>query len=56
MGCTRELESGEKRAMLLKIAQQLDKGVVLATQRRRELMDWDVEADALIEEDDEDAE
>src|SRR5580704_1676373 len=44
------------RAALLTPAHQFPTGVVLAPQRRRELLDWAVAADALIIEDDYDAE
>jgi GntR family transcriptional regulator/MocR family aminotransferase len=44
------------RAVLLTPAHQFPTGVVLAPQRRRELLDWAAAADALIIEDDYDAE
>ena len=44
------------RAALLTPAHQFPTGVVLAPQRRRELLDWAVAADAVIIEDDYDAE
>jgi len=44
------------RATLLTPAHQFPTGVVLAPQRRRELLDWAVAADAVIIEDDYDAE
>jgi len=47
---------GSVRAALLTPAHQFPTGVVLAPQRRRELVDWAVAADALIIEDDYDAE
>ena len=51
-----ELARGEARAVLLTPAHQFPTGVVLAPRRRRELMDWAAAADALIIEDDYDAE
>ncbi len=46
----------ELRAALLTPAHQFPTGVVLSPQRRRELLDWAVAADAVIIEDDYDAE
>ena len=51
-----ELARGEARAVLLTPAHQFPTGVVLAPQRRRGLLDWAAAADALIVEDDYDAE
>ncbi len=53
---TSHLADGGLRAALLTPAHQFPTGVVLAPQRRRELLDWAVAADALIIEDDYDAE
>ena len=53
---TRHLAGSGLRAALLTPAHQFPTGVVLAPQRRRELLDWAVAADALIIEDDYDAE
>jgi GntR family transcriptional regulator / MocR family aminotransferase len=53
---TRDLVSRSLDAALLTPAHQFPTGVVLAPQRRRELVDWAVAADALIVEDDYDAE
>jgi GntR family transcriptional regulator / MocR family aminotransferase len=53
---TSQLAGGDVRAALLTPAHQFPTGVVLAPQRRRELLDWAVAADALIIEDDYDAE
>ena len=53
---TRHLAASGLRAALLTPAHQFPTGVVLAPQRRRELLDWAVAADALIIEDDYDAE
>jgi len=50
------LAGRELRAALLTPAHQFPTGVVLAPQRRRELLDWAVAADAVIIEDDYDAE
>jgi GntR family transcriptional regulator / MocR family aminotransferase len=50
------LAGSDVRAALLTPAHQFPTGVVLAPQRRRELLDWAVAADALIIEDDYDAE
>ena len=47
---------GGLRAVLLTPAHQFPTGVVLAPQRRRDLLDWAAGADALIVEDDYDAE
>ena len=47
---------GEQRAVLLTPAHQFPTGVVLAPRRRRDLLDWAAGADALIVEDDYDAE
>src|SRR6266851_695926 len=51
-----ELARGAARAVLLTPAHQFPTGVVLAPQRRRDLLDWAAAADALIVEDDYDAE
>ena len=51
-----ELALGQARAALLTPAHQFPTGVVLAPQRRRDLLDWAAAADALIVEDDYDAE
>ena len=51
-----ELARGEARAVLLTPAHQFPTGVVLAPRRRRDLLDWAAAADALIIEDDYDAE
>ena len=51
-----ELTRGQARAALLTPAHQFPTGVVLAPQRRRDLLDWAAAADALIVEDDYDAE
>jgi GntR family transcriptional regulator/MocR family aminotransferase len=51
-----ELARGQARAVLLTPAHQFPTGVVLAPRRRRDLLDWAAEADALIVEDDYDAE
>jgi GntR family transcriptional regulator/MocR family aminotransferase len=51
-----ELARGEARAVLLTPAHQFPTGVVLAPQRRRDLLDWAAGTDALIVEDDYDAE
>jgi GntR family transcriptional regulator/MocR family aminotransferase len=51
-----ELVRGDARAVLLTPAHQFPTGVVLAPQRRRDLLDWAAGADALIVEDDYDAE
>jgi GntR family transcriptional regulator / MocR family aminotransferase len=51
-----ELARGGQRAVLLTPAHQFPTGVVLAPQRRRDLVDWAAAADALIVEDDYDAE
>jgi len=53
---TGELASSDLRAVLLTPAHQFPTGVVLAPQRRRALLDWAAGADALIIEDDYDAE
>ncbi len=53
---TGDLASTEVRAALLTPAHQFPTGAVLAPERRRELLDWAVAADALIIEDDYDAE
>ena len=53
---TARLAGSGLRAALLTPAHQFPTGVVLAPQRRRELLDWAVAADALIIEDDYDAE
>jgi GntR family transcriptional regulator/MocR family aminotransferase len=50
------LARGTARAVLLTPAHQFPTGVVLAPQRRRDLLDWAAAADALIVEDDYDAE
>jgi GntR family transcriptional regulator / MocR family aminotransferase len=50
------LAATELRAVLLTPAHQFPTGVVLAPERRRELLDWAAAADALIIEDDYDAE
>ena len=51
-----ELARGQARAALLTPAHQFPTGVVLAPQRRRDLLNWAAAADALIVEDDYDAE
>ena len=51
-----ELARGTARTVLLTPAHQFPTGVVLAPQRRRDLLDWATAADALIVEDDYDAE
>jgi len=51
-----DLAGRDLRAALLTPAHQFPTGVVLAPQRRRELLDWAAAADALIIEDDYDAE
>jgi GntR family transcriptional regulator / MocR family aminotransferase len=51
-----DLAGGDLRAALLTPAHQFPTGVVLAPERRRELLDWAVAADAVIIEDDYDAE
>jgi GntR family transcriptional regulator / MocR family aminotransferase len=51
-----QLTGSDLRAVLLTPAHQFPTGVVLGPQRRRELLDWAVAADALIIEDDYDAE
>ena len=51
-----ELARGDQRAVLLTPAHQFPTGVVLAPRRRRDLLDWAAAADALIVEDDYDAE
>jgi GntR family transcriptional regulator / MocR family aminotransferase len=51
-----DLAGGDLDAALLTPAHQFPTGVVLAPQRRREIVDWAVAADALIIEDDYDAE
>jgi GntR family transcriptional regulator/MocR family aminotransferase len=51
-----ELARGRARAVLLTPAHQFPTGVVLAPRRRRDLLDWAAGADALIIEDDYDAE
>ena len=51
-----ELARGDARAVLLTPAHQFPTGVVLAPRRRRDLLDWAAAADALIVEDDYDAE
>ena len=53
---TTDLLSSGARAALLTPAHQFPTGVVLAPQRRRELLDWAAAADAVIIEDDYDAE
>jgi GntR family transcriptional regulator / MocR family aminotransferase len=53
---TGDLVTSDLRAALLTPAHQFPTGVVLAAQRRRELLDWAAAADALIIEDDYDAE
>jgi GntR family transcriptional regulator/MocR family aminotransferase len=53
---TSHLAGSGLRAALLTPAHQFPTGVVLAPQRRRELLDWAVAADAVIIEDDYDAE
>jgi len=53
---TGDLAGSGARAALLTPAHQFPTGVVLAPQRRRELLDWAVAADAVIVEDDYDAE
>jgi GntR family transcriptional regulator / MocR family aminotransferase len=50
------LARGQARAVLLTPAHQFPTGVVLAPRRRRDLLDWAAAADALIVEDDYDAE
>ena len=50
------LAGSDLRAALLTPAHQFPTGVVLAPERRRELLDWAVAADAMIIEDDYDAE
>jgi len=51
-----DLARGQARAVLLTPAHQFPTGVVLAPRRRRDLLDWAAAADALIIEDDYDAE
>jgi len=51
-----ELARGQARAVLLTPAHQFPTGVVLAPQRRRDLLDWAATADGLVVEDDYDAE
>ena len=51
-----ELALGQARAALLTPAHQFPTGVVLAPQRRRDLLDWAAAADGLLVEDDYDAE
>jgi GntR family transcriptional regulator/MocR family aminotransferase len=51
-----ELARGGTRAVLLTPAHQFPTGVVLAPQRRRDLLDWAAGTNALIVEDDYDAE
>ena len=51
-----DLARSDLRAVLLTPAHQFPTGVVLAPRRRRDLLDWAAEADALIIEDDYDAE
>ena len=51
-----ELARGDARVVLLTPAHQFPTGVVLAPGRRRDLLDWAAAADALIVEDDYDAE
>jgi GntR family transcriptional regulator / MocR family aminotransferase len=53
---TGDLAGTELRAVLLTPAHQFPTGTVLAPERRRELLDWAAAADALIIEDDYDAE
>jgi GntR family transcriptional regulator / MocR family aminotransferase len=53
---TSRLRGEDVRGVLLTPAHQFPTGVVLAPQRRHELLDWAVAADALIIEDDYDAE
>jgi GntR family transcriptional regulator / MocR family aminotransferase len=53
---TGDLATTELRAALITPAHQFPTGVVLAPERRRELLDWATAADALIIEDDYDAE
>ncbi|MGH3257306.1 MAG: PLP-dependent aminotransferase family protein [Streptosporangiaceae bacterium] len=53
---TAGLAATEVRAALITPAHQFPTGVVLAPERRRELLDWAAEVDALIIEDDYDAE
>src|SRR5580698_5526335 len=53
---TRRLSGSGLRAALLTPAHQFPTGLVLAPERRRELLDWAVAADAVIIEDDYDAE
>jgi len=54
--CTSHLAGSGLRAVLLTPAHQFPTGVVLAPQRRHELLDWAVAAGAVIIEDDYDAE
>jgi len=54
--CTSHLAGSGLRAVLLTPAHQFPTGVVLAPPRRHELLDWAVAADAVIIEDDYDAE
>jgi GntR family transcriptional regulator/MocR family aminotransferase len=51
-----ELARGQARAVLLTPAHQFPTGVVLAPQRRRDLLDWAAAAGGLVVEDDYDAE
>ena len=51
-----DLARSDLRAVLLTPAHQFPTGVVLAPRRRRHLLDWAAQADALIIEDDYDAE
>jgi len=51
-----DLARGQARAVLLTPAHQFPTGVVLAPRRRRDLLDWAARADALVIEDDYDAE
>jgi GntR family transcriptional regulator / MocR family aminotransferase len=53
---TGDLVASDLRAALLTPAHQFPTGVVLAAQRRRDLLEWAAAADALIIEDDYDAE
>jgi len=53
---TADLAATEVRAALITPAHQFPTGVVLAPERRRELLDWAAAVDALIIEDDYDAE
>ena len=53
---TADLAAAEVRAALITPAHQFPTGVVLAPERRRELLDWATAVDALIIEDDYDAE